>query len=72
MDVSDLGRESRGCICRVVTLPEHNPRPRTAKGKARHADRSESDRARAEKAWLTGRCYSIPTKGRAYRRRTKM
>jgi hypothetical protein len=64
------GRESRGCICRVTTLPEHNPRPSTPKGKMRHLDRSESDRARVEQIWLQGRSNRTPTKGRGYKRRS--
>lgn len=66
-----ISGESRGCICRVVTMPEHNPPPRTAAGKAKHKARSESDRKRVEQVWGQGRSYHTPTKGRGYSRRSK-
>lgn len=36
-------------------LPIHNPEPSTPRGKRRHANRSESDKNRAVKAWKTPR-----------------
>ncbi len=65
------GRESKGCICRVTTMPEHNPRPRSVKGKARHEARSPEDKKRVEQLWLQDRTNRTPTKGRAYSRRSK-
>lgn len=44
-----------GCTTRCDTLPAHNPRPSTPRGKRRHAARGPQQAKLAEQAWNTGR-----------------
>lgn len=44
-----------GCTSRNDGLPPHNPRPSTARGKRRHANRGDGAKKAAEAAWNRGR-----------------
>lgn len=44
-------RVGSGCLGREGGLPVNNPKPSTARGKRRHAARSDADKKRAENIW---------------------
>lgn len=46
----------------VVGLPEHNPKPRTERGKRRHANRNPERKKIAESAWEKGRSTRLSKK----------
>lgn len=43
----------------ISSMPLHNPKPTTARGKRRHEARNEQEKLRAERAWATDRSTNI-------------
>lgn len=49
--IRNIGTKDAPKIVRIDSGCVHNPRPRTAAGKAKHAARSEDRRKQVEKLW---------------------